>query len=59
MFYTGCPSYNFIPTEEQCLQLKQKGRNVAIFQSPDVDLPVYITNDTSVLVIKKELKGWE
>ncbi|HEX7414911.1 MAG TPA: glycosyltransferase family 39 protein, partial [Bacteroidia bacterium] len=35
MFYTGLPTYNFIPSEEQYRDMKQKKRLIAIFKPQD------------------------
>lgn len=59
MFNTGVPTYNFVPAEEQFMDLRRKGRTIAVFQPPGVQLPDYMTNDTMVVVIKKKFEGWE
>jgi len=56
MYYTGFPSYNFIPSKEQYLDLKQKGRVIALFQ-PDHDLPDYLINDPSVIIINEKIEN--
>lgn len=59
MFYTGLPAYNIIPTLEQCRDLKEKGRRVAIFKPQNTELPEYLRNDPSVIVIDQMLRGYE
>ncbi len=59
MFYTGLPAYNFIPTLEQYLDIKSKGRSIAIFQTYKTEIPDYLANDSTIIVIKEELKGYE
>ncbi len=59
MFYTGLPSYNFIPTEEQYLELKNKDRAIAVFHNhSEAPLPEYL-NDTTITILSKELQGYE
>jgi hypothetical protein len=57
MFYTGLPSYNFIPTLEQYHDLKLRGRRIAIFNPGTTNLPSYLVSDPSVIIITKEIKG--
>ncbi|MCF8373539.1 MAG: glycosyltransferase family 39 protein [Bacteroidales bacterium] len=59
MFYTGLPAYNFIPTLEQYEDLKTKGRLTAIFAGQDTELPGYLKDNPSVLLINKDLQGYE
>lgn len=59
MFYTGLPAYNFMPTSEQCKNLKEKGRRIAIFKIPFIELPSYLTNDPTVILINREITGYE
>lgn len=56
MYYTGFPSYNFIPSKEQYLDLKQKGRVIALFQ-PDYDLPDYLINEPAVIIINEKIEN--
>lgn len=58
MFYTGLPSYNIVPSREQYLDLKEKGRVVAIFKSLDKEIPEYLKNDTSTIYINEILQGY-
>jgi len=55
MFYTGLPAYNFIPSKKQHEELISKGRRVAIFHLNDNELPKYLLNDSTVLLIGKEI----
>ena len=59
MFYTGLPSYRFIPSMEQCQDMKDKGRTIAIFKPAGVILPDYITDDKSVIVLEQQLQGYD
>ena len=59
MFYTGLPAYNFIPTFEQYQDMKAKGMDVAIFNANKTEIPDYLTNDTTVIFIDEEIKGYE
>lgn len=55
MFYTGLPAYAFIPTEDMCTGLKQKGRQIAVFTESKKNLPDYLKNDLGIIVIEKRL----
>jgi hypothetical protein len=55
MFYTGFPSYNFIPSAAQYEDMKKKGRTIAVFRLKEGELPPYLKNDTSVIIINKEI----
>ncbi|HBH05022.1 MAG TPA: hypothetical protein DDX92_00280 [Flavobacteriales bacterium] len=52
MFYLGIPVYNEIPTESQVLEIRAKGREVAVFKEDDVPLPEYLTQDNNVRILK-------
>lgn len=58
MFYTGLSAYNFVPSQEQYIDLKQKGRKIAVFKPQNKELPEYLRNDTSIIIIDKILKGY-
>jgi 4-amino-4-deoxy-L-arabinose transferase len=58
MFYTGLPSYRFVPSFEQFQDVKQKGRNIAIFLPADRKLPDYIEEDNTVIVLEEQLQGY-
>jgi len=58
MFYTGLPSYNFIPSDEQYLDLKRKGRVIAIFKPINSELPEYLVNDPAIIIINEVLQGY-
>ena len=58
MFYTGLPSYNFLPTIEQYQDLKSKKVKIAIFNSVNLEVPDYLKTDTTILMINKEIKGY-
>ncbi len=59
MFYTGLPAYNFVPSFEQYQDVKNKDRIIAVFKRNNIEIPEYLTNDSSVIVIDKELRGYE
>ena len=59
MFYTGLPAYNFTPTHEQYNDMKAKGKSIAVFKSKNMEIPEYLRNDSSVIWIDKQLKGYE
>jgi 4-amino-4-deoxy-L-arabinose transferase len=59
MFYTGLPSYQMIPSLDQCLDLISKGRAIAIFRPSGISLPDYIVNNKSVIIIEHELQGYK
>jgi len=59
MFYTGLSAYNFIPSFEQYKDIKEKGRNIAIFNSNKTEIPDYLKNDSTIILIEKEIKGYE
>jgi 4-amino-4-deoxy-L-arabinose transferase len=50
MFYSGFPSYNFIPSAGQNSELKIKNRTIVIFCRQGQTLPDYIQKDKSILV---------
>ena len=59
MFYTNFPAYNFIPNIEQYKYLKNKNKQIAIFCNDTNLLPDYLSNDPNIIVIKKELQGYD
>jgi 4-amino-4-deoxy-L-arabinose transferase len=54
MYYTGLPSYNYIPTEMQYVDLKKKGKVAAVFM-PESILPDYMVNDPGLIVINAKV----
>lgn len=58
MFYTGLPSYRFIPSYEQFQEVKQKGRKIAIFKPVEGELPDFIEEDEDVIVLEQQLQGY-
>lgn len=58
MFYTGLPAYNFLPTVEQYQALKAKDVNIAIFNIMNFEVPDYLKNDSTIIMINKEIKGY-
>ncbi len=49
MFYTSHTAYNYIPTENQIKQLKEKNKKIAVLKTDE--LPNYITSNPSIKVI--------
>ena len=58
MFYTGLPSYRIIPTIDQYQDLKNKGRIVAVFKPSTGNIPDYLRNDTSTIILDFQLQGY-
>jgi len=58
MFYTGLPAYSFLPSDEQYEDMKLKNRKIALFKPANLEIPVYLSNDTAVIIIDKELQGY-
>jgi len=59
MFYTGLPAYSFIPSAEQYEDMKIKKRRIAVFKPREGELPSYMQNDTTVIVLDYQLEGPE
>ncbi|HRY97671.1 MAG TPA: glycosyltransferase family 39 protein [Bacteroidales bacterium] len=59
MFYTGLPAYGLIPDEAQLRDLEAKGRRVALFAVQGEELPLWISRDTTVIMIQEQLQGYE
>jgi 4-amino-4-deoxy-L-arabinose transferase len=59
MFYTGLPAYSMMPDERQYLAIKQKGYRIALFTAGAGDLPQWIAEDSSVIFINSELRGYD
>ncbi len=59
MFYTGFPSYNFIPSKDQYEDLKEKEKTITIIAPTNTELPEYLKNDTTVIKINKVIKGYD
>ncbi|MBE0647661.1 MAG: glycosyltransferase family 39 protein [Bacteroidales bacterium] len=59
MFYSGFPSYSFIPSEEQVNLLLAQGRHVAVFPKQGELLPHYLTSKREVTIIPAYLNGWD
>ncbi len=57
MFHTDFNGYNFMPTEDQYKQLKLNERPIAVFINW-VELPEYIKNDPTVILIEAEMGGY-
>jgi 4-amino-4-deoxy-L-arabinose transferase-like glycosyltransferase len=57
MFYSGLPAYNFIPTAEQHLELKKKNKIVVIFILSDQNLPRYLKEDNSIIIMRYFLQA--
>ena len=59
MFYTGLPSYNIIPTQYQYYDLKDKGKKIVIFRTENSDIPEFLLNDSTVLIIAKKIYRYD
>jgi len=59
MFYTGFPSYNFMPSKAQYEDLKEKEKTITIIAPTNIELPEYLKNDTTVIKINKVIKGYD
>ena len=57
MFYTGLPAYPFIPTCDQCQELKRKGRVIAVFKTPSMKIPTCMTLDPTLIIIDQKISG--
>jgi 4-amino-4-deoxy-L-arabinose transferase len=58
MFYTGLPAYSFLPSIEQYEDMKSKNRKIAVFKPVNLELPIYLADDTEVITIDTELQGY-
>jgi 4-amino-4-deoxy-L-arabinose transferase len=58
MFYTGFPSYNFVPTEKQYQNLKNLDKTIAIFSISPTDLPAYLLSDPETVIINETLADY-
>lgn len=59
MFYTGLPSYNFIPSLFQYEEIRKRGRKAAIFKTSRDTIPNYLLNSPGTLIIHDELQSYE
>ena len=59
MFYAGLPSYQVIPTYYQYQDLKNKGRIVAIFKPSSGNIPDYLQNDQTTIILDYQLQGYK
>lgn len=59
MFYSGLPSYNFVPSYEQYLNLiNPKGKySIVIFNIIKNDCPEYLRKDNSIIFIKDTVQS--
>ena len=58
MFYSGFPSYNFIPSYYQYSDLKEKEKIIAIFKTENTKIPGYLNNDSTVIIINQKVCGY-
>jgi len=56
MFYTGLLCYGNIPSEEQYLDLKRKGKKIAILNAGKVDIPAYLSADSETIYLEQEVE---
>lgn len=59
MFYTGLPAYRIIPDARQHLDLREKNRVIALFRIQDQQIPDYLLNDSTVILLDEVLQGYE
>ena len=60
MFYSGFPAYNFLPSEEQYLELKNKGEyRIVVVNIARKDCPDYLKNDASVIVLNDAVLSFD
>ena len=59
MFYTGFPSYSFIPSQDQMNEVKNLGKKVVIIATNTGQLPDYLTSEKDVVIVNRLVKGWE
>ena len=59
MFYSGFPAYNFMPTMEQYMDMKSKGKMVSFFNSNTIQIPDYLRNDPTTIIIDQEIQGYD
>ncbi len=59
MFYSGFPSYSFIPSEEQLNELIAEGRKAVVIATDRDQLPDYLTSNKNVIIFNRIIKGWE
>ena len=59
MFYTGLTAYNFIPTNEQYLDMKRKNKIIALFPKKNDTVPLYLQEDNTIIFIRDTLKKCE
>lgn len=57
MFYTGFPSYNFIPSMEQLNDIEHNNKTAVVFNSEKI--PDYLLNNENIILIDTLLMGWE
>ena len=57
MFYTGLPAYNFVPTQDQFIKLKAKGHIIVLFNTSEIDIPVYLQQDPGLIIVEDEIRG--
>jgi len=58
MFYTGLPAYHIIPDQAIFEALKQKNWRVALFRPENGEIPEWLLNDPSTILIDKQLQGY-
>lgn len=55
MFYTTAIAYPFVPSILQCKNVTDNGYKIAIFESHNDKLPVYLLQNKNVILIKENL----
>jgi 4-amino-4-deoxy-L-arabinose transferase len=59
MFYTGIPSYEMIPTEEQYLDMKNKNLRIVLFRPLNDSIPSYLKRDSTIIIINDTINVCE
>lgn len=59
MFYTGRPAYNFIPSQVQVDQLQSRNRSVVVFKPLQDELPSYLLNDSTIIILNDTIQGYD
>jgi len=59
MFYTGLPSYGFIPDQKQYSGLKEHQRVIAVFTPDNGNVPAFLLSDPEVIWIHEVIEGYQ
>lgn len=59
MFYTGFPAYHIIPSQEQYLDLKRKNKIIALYNPKDGNIPSYLSEDKTLIILRDTIQECE